>query len=204
MKLRILKALLCALLVPVVASAAHARVETNGALKTSYDSITKPTVAKNFKSSSGKSYSASASKRRYASNGKGTKRTARHYYSKKKSYASSSRGRSRHASHGGGSSRSCLQASARSLLNRIEAKFGSVNIISTCRPGAVIATSGKPSKHRNGMAIDFSASGRKSAIVQWLVANHHSGGTMTYRDMDHIHVDVGHRFVSLGAGSGRG
>ena len=53
-------------------------------------------------------------------------------------------------------------------------------------------------------AIDFSAGGRKAAIVQWLIANHHSGGTMTYRDMDHIHVDVGYHFVSLGANSGRG
>lgn len=104
----------------------------------------------------------------------------------------------------GGSSRSCLQPSARALLNRIESRFGSVNIISTCRAGAVIATSGKPSKHRYGLAIDFSAPGRKAAVVQWLLANHHSGGVMTYRDMDHIHVDVGYRFVSLGANSGRG
>jgi hypothetical protein len=30
-----------------------------------------------------------------------------------------------------------------------------------------------------------------------------AGGTMTYRNMSHIHVDIGPRFVSLGAG-GRG
>ena len=122
-------------------------------------------------------------------------------------YGSRSRGGQRHAhSHGGGggTSRSCLQASARALLNRIESQFGSVRIVSTCRPGAVIAGSGKPSKHRYGLAIDFDApSGKKAAVVQWLIKNHHSGGTMTYAGMSHIHVDVGPRFVSLGSG-GRG
>lgn len=104
---------------------------------------------------------------------------------------------------GGGASRACLQAPARALLDRIEAQFGPVSVISTCRPGAVIAGSGKPSKHRYGLAVDFDAGGRKQAIVSWLRANHHSGGTMTYARMSHIHVDIGPRFVSLGAG-GRG
>ncbi len=108
-------------------------------------------------------------------------------------------------SHGlAGTSRSCLTSEARSLLNRIESQFGAVSVVSTCRPGAVIATSGKPSKHRHGQAIDFEAGSRKGAIVKWLIANHRSGGTMTYRDMSHIHVDVGYRFVKLGANSGRG
>ena len=104
---------------------------------------------------------------------------------------------------GGGASRSCLQAEARALLARIEQNFGPVSVISTCRPGAVIAGSGKPSKHRYGLAVDFDAGGRKGQIVQWLIANHHSGGTMTYGNMSHIHVDIGQRFVSLGA-RGRG
>jgi hypothetical protein len=39
--------------------------------------------------------------------------------------------------------------------------------------------------------------------VSWLIANHKSGGTMTYRGMSHIHVDIGYHFVSLGSG-GRG
>jgi hypothetical protein len=104
---------------------------------------------------------------------------------------------------GGGASRGCLQASARALLDRIEAQFGAVSIISTCRPGARIAGSGKPSKHGFGLAVDFEAGGRKAAIVNWLKANHHSGGTMTYARMSHIHVDIGPRFVSLGSGGGR-
>ena len=214
MKVRSFSALACAVLISVFASAAEARVETNSPAMSGYGdgqgSITRPSHAKNFKGTSGRTYAASSS-RRTAANGHSKKRYA-HSSSKKKSYASSRRSGSRLASRAmtagrddeGGSSRSCLQASARALLNRIEAQFGPVSIVSTCRPGAVIATSGKPSKHRNGMAIDFSAGGRKAAVVQWLIANHHSGGTMTYRDMDHIHVDVGYHFVSLGANSGRG
>ena len=40
-------------------------------------------------------------------------------------------------------------------------------------------------------------------VVRWLIANHKSGGTMTYRGMSHIHVDVGYHFVSLNSASGR-
>jgi uncharacterized protein YcbK (DUF882 family) len=170
-------------------------------------------------SKSSKSYSSKksyTSKKSYASK-KFSKRTASSSKSKKR-YSTAAKSKKRYASSGkkrlakrsfvayasGGASRSCLQPSARALLNRIEAKFGAVQIVSTCRAGATIATTGKPSKHRFGLAIDFSAGGRKGAIVQWLIANHHSGGTMTYRDMAHIHVDVGPRFVSLGAHSGKG
>jgi uncharacterized protein YcbK (DUF882 family) len=133
-----------------------------------------------------------------------SKRTAK--YGRKRGYAQSKGLKSRSITNyaSGGTSRSCLQPQARALLNRIESQFGSVSIVSTCRAGAVIATSGKPSKHRYGLAIDFDAGSRKGAIVNWLIKNHHSGGTMTYRDMSHIHVDVGSRFVSLGANSGRG
>lgn len=106
-------------------------------------------------------------------------------------------------SAGAGTSRSCLTGQARALLGRIESRFGRVQIVSTCRPGARIAGSGRPSKHASGQAIDFNApSGRKGDVVRWLIANHRSGGTMTYRGMSHIHVDVGSHFVSLNARSG--
>src|SRR5262245_15589963 len=113
------------------------------------------------------------------------------------------------ASHGGGgkasTNRGCLTASARDLLNRIEAQFGAVKIVSTCRPGARIRGTGKRSKHATGEAIDFVApGGRKGEVVRWLIANHRSGGTMTYPRMNHIHVDVGHRFVSLAGRRMRG
>lgn len=219
MKVRVLRALACAALISCFTSAAEARVETSNAMPAYGESLAanaKPNQAKNYKSSGLVFALATTSdvaigasrpgKKHYTALSGAKKKRHAKYNSKKKSYASSSRKRSRHASNrgAGGASRSCLQSSARSLLNRIESRFGPVNIISTCRAGAVIATSGKPSKHRSGQAIDFSAPGRKAAVVQWLIANHHSGGTMTYRDMDHIHVDVGHRFVSLGANSGRG
>lgn len=100
------------------------------------------------------------------------------------------------------SNKGCLTSEARALLGRIQSKFGNVEIISTCRPGARIATSGRPSKHASGQAIDFRVPGRKKEVVNWLINNHHSGGTMTYSDMDHIHVDVGSHFVALNRPSG--
>ena len=113
--------------------------------------------------------------------------------------------RSRASRRGGGASasRSCLKPAARALLDRIEVQFGKMQIISTCRPGARIAGTGRRSKHATGEAIDFNAGSRKGAVVRWLIANHKSGGTMTYRGMSHIHVDVGYHFVSLNSRSGR-
>lgn len=107
--------------------------------------------------------------------------------------------RSSYGGSGGAStSRACLTSSARALLNRIEQRFGTVQIVSTCRPGARIRGTGKRSKHASGEAIDFKVpGGRKAEVLRWLIANHRSGGTMTYPGMSHIHVDVGYRFVSI-------
>ncbi|MBC7831473.1 MAG: hypothetical protein H7Y62_05595, partial [Hyphomicrobium sp.] len=55
-------------------------------------------------------------------------------------------------------------------------------------------------RHASGNAVDFEAGKRKGAIIDWLVANHKKGGTMTYPSMSHIHVDVGQHFVSLAGG----
>jgi hypothetical protein len=101
-------------------------------------------------------------------------------------------------SGGASTSRGCLTGPTRALLNRIEARFGSVQIVSTCRPGARIRGTRKMSKHASGQAVDFHAPrGKKAEIVRWLMANHSAGGTMTYPGMNHIHVDIGQRFVSL-------
>ncbi len=103
-----------------------------------------------------------------------------------------------------GTARSCLTSSARTLLARIETQFGQVRIVSTCRPGAVIAGSGRLSRHASGNAIDFHVpTGRKPEVVRWLIANHRSGGVMTYAAMNHIHVDIGRRFVALNSGDRR-
>jgi len=96
--------------------------------------------------------------------------------------------------------RSCLTPPARALLERIEERFGPVRLVSTCRAGATIAGTTRLSKHASGNAIDFDAGNRKEQIVDWLIANHHDGGIMIYPDMDHIHVDIGPRFVSIGGG----
>ena len=102
-----------------------------------------------------------------------------------------------------GVARGCLTPAARALLGRIESQFGTMQIISTCRPGARIAGTNRISRHASGNAVDFNAGGRKSAVVRWLIANHRSGGTMTYASMSHIHVDIGPRFVALNSGGYR-
>jgi hypothetical protein len=147
-------------------------------------------------------------------------RTGRRSAAKRTSGRSAQRGTRRHAAQSerqrtpvsrrgvtsyatGGGSRACLTGPTRALLGRIEAQFGRIQIVSTCRPGAVIAGSGRPSKHASGQAIDFNApSGRKGEVVRWLIANHKSGGVMTYSGMSHIHVDIGPHFVSLNSGRG--
>jgi Bacterial SH3 domain/Peptidase M15 len=96
--------------------------------------------------------------------------------------------------------RTCLTSPTRALLERIEAKFGPVKLVSTCRPGAMIAGTWRPSRHASGNAVDFDAGARKAAVVEWLIANHHEGGIMTYADMGHIHVDIGPYFVSIAGG----
>jgi hypothetical protein len=99
-----------------------------------------------------------------------------------------------------GAPRKCLTQAVHAVLDQIEARFGPVKVISTCRPGARIAGSGRISRHASGNAVDFEAGTRKGAIIDWLVANHKKGGTMTYPSMSHIHVDVGQHFVSLAGG----
>jgi hypothetical protein len=96
--------------------------------------------------------------------------------------------------------RACLTAPARALLERIERAFGPVQVVSTCRPGATVAGTWRASRHASGNAVDFRAGSRKAAIVAWLVANHRSGGTMTYAGTDHVHVDIGPHFVSIANG----
>lgn len=129
-----------------------------------------------------------------------TQHHSRHHH--RYAVARHERVRHHHADDVAGVSRSCLTPGTRSLLDRVEASFGRLQIVSTCRPGAVVAGTGHPSQHRYGRAVDFNAPpGRKAAVVQWLIANNPSGGTMTYADMGHIHMDTGPRhFVSLGSG----
>jgi len=101
-------------------------------------------------------------------------------------------------------SRNCLTPAARALLARLEAQFGAVKVVSTCRRGATIAGTRQPSMHRYGKAFDFVApAGRKAEVVRWLRDNS-PGVTMTYYRLSHIHTDVGpYHKVIYGAGSPR-
>jgi hypothetical protein len=96
-----------------------------------------------------------------------------------------------HSHRGGASaSRACLTGDTRALLSRFEARFGSVKVISTCRPGAVIAGSGRPSQHRYGKAVDFMPNpGQRGAMLAWLRSNA-NGAVITYAS-GHIHFDTG-------------
>ena len=147
--------------------------------------------------------SARAGNRRHAGVKAGRRQAARSRRASRAAGHSPMSGRGIVVFAGGGTSRTCLTPAARDLLARIEAQFGDVRIVSTCRRGAVIAGTGRPSRHATGNAIDFNASaGRKAEVVRWLIANHRAGGVMTYAGMGHIHVDIGRRFVTLGAGGG--
>lgn len=88
-------------------------------------------------------------------------------------------------------STSCLPGSLKSTLAKIRDKFGPIDILSTHRPGARIAGSGKPSFHASCRAVDFKPRRNHGAVIAWLKANH-GGGVGTYSGrMNHIHIDNG-------------
>lgn len=86
----------------------------------------------------------------------------------------------------------CLPPSLKSTISRLNKKFGRIKIISSHRPGARIAGSGRPSYHASCRAIDFHPpKGKYKAVVAWLKKNHR-GGVGTYScGMHHIHIDNG-------------
>lgn len=91
-----------------------------------------------------------------------------------------------------GVARSCLPGSLKTTLSQIESRFGPVQVISTHRPGAIVAGSGRPSRHANCQAVDFRPpQGQFQAVAAWLKRNH-NGGLGTYScGMNHIHIDNG-------------
>lgn len=88
----------------------------------------------------------------------------------------------------------CMPASLAAKLNQIRAKFGPVQVVSTHRPGARIAGSGRPSYHASCRAVDFNPPrGKYRQVLAWLKANH-NGGVGSYScGMHHIHIDTGPR-----------
>lgn len=194
----------------LAAPAEAARID-NGPVSSLYENDGRKKASRQTTNSRPAARRASQARRGSASTGRkqayrssGQKKKQAHRSSGQKKTASRAVTANHSGGGGGGASRTCLTAAARGLLNRIEAQFGAVQVISTCRPGATIRNTGRPSRHASGNAIDFNAGGRKGAIIAWLRSNHHSGGTMTYARMNHIHVDIGPRFVKLNFGGSRG
>jgi len=91
-------------------------------------------------------------------------------------------------------SRSCLTADTRAVLSRLEARVGKVQIVSTCRPGATIAGTGRQSAHAIGRAVDFNTR-NKGAAISFL----RSQGVfvMTYCGMSHVHFNTGQSGASF-------
>ncbi len=86
----------------------------------------------------------------------------------------------------------CLPGTVKAKLAQIRQKFGPVRIISTHRPGARIAGSGKRSYHASCRAVDFHAPRGKYRQVLAYLRSNHGGGLGTYScGMHHIHIDNG-------------
>lgn len=85
----------------------------------------------------------------------------------------------------------CIPGALKQRLAQISQKFGPVRVISSHRPGARIAGSGRPSYHASCRAVDFVPTRNYGAVVAWVKANH-GGGIGTYScGMSHIHIDTG-------------
>lgn len=75
-------------------------------------------------------------------------------------------------------------------LIEVEKMFGKIEIISSCRPGAVIKKTNRPSMHRYCRAIDFNPKrGTYTAVANYLKRTWR-GGVGTYSGyFNHIHID---------------
>jgi uncharacterized protein YcbK (DUF882 family) len=89
-------------------------------------------------------------------------------------------------------SQTCVPSELKLLLDDVERHFGPVQVISTHRPGATVAGTGRRSKHADCRAVDFNPPrGKYREVADWLKQNH-DGGVGTYAcGMNHIHIDNG-------------
>jgi uncharacterized protein YcbK (DUF882 family) len=86
---------------------------------------------------------------------------------------------------------SCLPGVIKARLAQVRKNFGSIQVVSTHRPGAKIRGSGNTSYHASCRAADFvPPKGKYGTVTKWLYANH-EGGVGTYTCMNHIHIDNG-------------
>ncbi|MEP9377047.1 D-Ala-D-Ala carboxypeptidase family metallohydrolase [Aquabacter sp. CN5-332] len=94
-------------------------------------------------------------------------------------------------SQSGQTSTDCVPDTLKAVLSDVSAKFGAVEVISTNRPGAVIAGTRKASLHRACRAVDFKvATGTRRAVIAYLRADPRVQGLGIYRS-GHIHIDNG-------------
>jgi hypothetical protein len=98
---------------------------------------------------------------------------------------------------------SCLPASIKAALSRVQAQCGGLTIISAYRASATIAGSGKPSYHASCRAADFTMRDYRCgmrALAGW------GGGLSTDpHRVQHLHMDLGPyiRFAHGGGGGSR-
>lgn len=83
-----------------------------------------------------------------------------------------------------------MPTSVAAKLKTVEAKFGKITIISSCRPGARVKKNGRPSMHSYCRAIDFKPPRGKYSAVATYLKRTWSGGVGTYSGrLNHIHID---------------
>lgn len=84
----------------------------------------------------------------------------------------------------------CVPGPLQQVLAEVQQKFGPVSILSTHRPDAVVAGTGRPSLHRQCRAVDFRISGSRRAVIAFLRQDPRVQGLGIYRS-GHIHIDNG-------------
>lgn len=88
-----------------------------------------------------------------------------------------------------------MPSAVRAKLRQIEKKFGRIYILSSCRKGATVKKTGRPSMHRYCRAVDFKPSRNYWKVARYLKATW-KGGVGTYSTerggkniTKHIHID---------------
>lgn len=104
--------------------------------------------------------------------------------------------------HAFSTSRACLPGSVKAALSQLDSQFGRIQVISTHRPGARIAGSGRISLHASCRAADFRPPpGRYRAVVAYL-RNNFGGEVITYRGPN-AHIHIGDRGGAMYASAAR-
>ena len=83
-----------------------------------------------------------------------------------------------------------MPVSVANKLRVVESKFGKIRILSSCRPGATVRKTGRPSMHRYCRAVDFNPPRGKYRQVARYLKTTWGGGVGTYSGrFNHIHID---------------